>query len=304
MKIATIIITCNRMAMLGRLLESLMRQSRKPEGIIVIDNNSKDGTVNFVETCFPFVQLIKLKRNIGLYGGLEIGIKTAISQGYDAVWLVDDDAWLMEDTLEHLLHAIDSNESLKESIVYCAHVAPDGQFFTEPVQIIVEGTTRTYLEFTSELKGKIYETSGGPNIGVYIPRCIIECVGAPRSDMVFCGEWEYLLRVKKAGFKVFHCFSSIVYHKRHNFVKVKLLWKTWYIPVVPPWHIYYELRNNIYIARAYKTSLLLKTLLFVAIIFVIKLYTCENKLSTAVYMFRAVYDGLLGRLGMRVEIPR
>jgi GT2 family glycosyltransferase len=290
--------------MLLALLEDLNNQSYKPEGIVVVDNGSVDGTVQDVRKVFPSVHLIELKNNVGLFGGLEAGINIAIQREFDAVWLVDDDARLRGDTVECLIRAIEQHKELRNAIIWCANISPEGQFFTEPVCVNVKGEWRIYHKLLPELEDKIYETTGGPNIGVYIPRTIIENVGTPSSDTVFCGEEEFNFRVKQAGYKLFRCFESIIYHKRHNFYEIQLKGRTRYISKAPPWHTYYEIRNRIFVDLTYGRRTVVRSLLNTAIDSAIKIYICENKISTAIHILRAIYDGLHRNMGMRVNIPR
>jgi GT2 family glycosyltransferase len=304
MRIAAIIVTCNRKQMLNALLEDLLSQSRRPDDILVIDNASEDGTPEFVKSHYHHVHLLGLEKNSGLFGGLEIGTMTAIREGCDAVWLIDDDARLKKDALENLLNTIDSQENLRESVVWCANISPDGQFFTEPVCIKVNEEWRVYHRFLPELHGRVYETTFGPNIGIYIPRSVIEHIGPPRADMVFCGEQEFIYRVQKTGIKMYRCFSSITYHKRHKFSSVKFMGRTRYVSHVETWHTYYEIRNRIYVDLTYKRRSLPRSLLNTAVDSIVKIYTCDSKISTAIHIFRAVYDGILRRTGMRVRIPR
>lgn len=304
MRIAVIIVTCNRKELLGKLLEDIKGQKRQPDGVFVIDNGSEDGTSLFTKEHFPNVILIELNHNSGLFGGLEIGIKTAFQRKYDAVWLVDDDARLKNDTLEQLLKAIDLHDELKEAVIWCANVEPEGQFFTEPVCVKVAGDWKVYHELLPELKDKVYETVGGPNIGIYIPISVIERVGPPRKEMVFCGEIEFIYRVKKAGFKLYRCFASIIYHKRFKFYEVKHIGRTRYISLESPWRTYYEIRNRIFVDLTYKRRTVLKSLLNTAIDSVFKICICDKKILTLVYILKGVYDGLFGRMGLRVNIPR
>jgi rhamnopyranosyl-N-acetylglucosaminyl-diphospho-decaprenol beta-1,3/1,4-galactofuranosyltransferase len=304
MKIAAVIVTCNRKQKLSDLLEDFSRQNLGPESILVIDNASEDGTAEHVEENYPFVDLIKLQQNQGLFGGLEKGITTAMARGLDAVWLVDDDARLREDTFEKLYESLLTHDHLIDSVVWSANVTPGSQFFTEPVCIKVDGEWKIYHEFLSELNNKIYEGIGGPNIGVYIPRKVIEKIGPPRSDMIFCGEDEFIYRVKRGGISIYRCFTSIVYHKKHDFFKIKMMGKTRYVSKAPPWHTYYEMRNRIYTDLSYKRRTFLKSLLYTVVDSMIKLYICDDKITTFFYISRAVYDGIFRHTGMRVSIPR
>ena len=227
-----------------------------------------------------------------------------MKKGNDAVWLIDDDATPRKDALECLLNTIYAHEGLEDAVIWCANITPEGSTFTEPVGVKVDGEWKIYNEPLPELDDKVYETPGGPNIGIYIPRSAIELVGPPMGKTVFCGEQEFVFRLQKGGVKMFRCFSSVVYHKRHEFSEVSMLGRTRHISKVPPWHTYYEIRNRIYTDLAYKRRTLLRSLLNTAVDSFIKIYTCDDKLATFASILRATYDGVFGRMGMRFQIPR
>jgi rhamnopyranosyl-N-acetylglucosaminyl-diphospho-decaprenol beta-1,3/1,4-galactofuranosyltransferase len=304
MRICAIVVTCNRKEMVSRLLEDFEGQTHKPNGIIVVDNGSEDGTGEYIRSNFPEVKLYCLQDNIGHMGALAVAIEKALQQGYDAVVSVDDDARLRDDTMESLFQSINTHKFLKDAIVWCANVSPDGKFFTEPVCIKIGEEWKIYHEFHPDLYGKIYETTGGANIGLYIPRKAIEAIGLPRTELVFNGEEDLKFRFSQAGFKRYYCFSSIIYHKRYFFHEFKFRGKTRFVSRVSPWHTYYEIRNRIYIDRLYKRRTTFKTLLVTAVDSAIKLYISKKRLSVLFYILRAVYDGLRGNMGMRVKIPR
>ncbi|GAB4533980.1 MAG: glycosyltransferase family 2 protein [Thermodesulfovibrionia bacterium] len=305
MKIATLVVTCNRKEMVSRLLEDLDNQTRKPDGVIVVDNGSKDGTPEHIRRNFPWVNLIVNSSNIGLDGALAVGIRDALKGDYDAFIIIDDDAHMRDDTLEALLNSIEREPRLRESIIWSAHVTPDERFFTEPVCVKVDGEWKIYQEFSSDLHGKVYETIGsGATIGIYIPKKAIEVVGLPRPELAFIGQMDWNYRFTQAGFKEYYCFSSIIYHKRHSFYEYKFLGKRRFVSNVPPWHTYYEFRNRIYMDRLYKRRSIFKSLFITAVDSIYKLYIVEDKIQTLKYILRAIYDGFFDRMGMRVEIPR
>ena len=42
MKIATVVVTCNRLTLLPRALKSIQNQSRKPDFVIVVSNSTSE----------------------------------------------------------------------------------------------------------------------------------------------------------------------------------------------------------------------------------------------------------------------
>lgn len=99
-RVLAIVVCYNAMQWIDRCLGSVRRS-----GIdgIVIDNGSSDGTVQHVETNFPEMRLLTCKNNPGFGAANNIGLKAALEEGYDYVYLLNQDAWLEENTIEKLL---------------------------------------------------------------------------------------------------------------------------------------------------------------------------------------------------------
>ena len=304
MKIAAIVVTCNRKEMVSDLLDDLFSQSRRPDGIIVVDNGSEDGTAAHLKERFPSIHLVALNSNDGHMPSFELSVKTAFEQDYDAVVSIDDDARLKDDTLECLLQAAESNEEMKNSVIWCANITPDGECFTEPVCLKEGDEWNIHKKFSPEIQGQVFESLGGANIGIYIPRVVYEKIGPPWGILTFNGEPELKYRIERGGFKMYYCLSSVIYHKPHEFSKVVLFGKTRFVSQVPPWNTYYELRNRIYIDRYYKRRTLIKNIAITALDSLVKIYASDRKITTLFYLMRAVIDGFMGNMGMTVKIPR
>lgn len=93
MKILVIIVSYNFERWIDRCLNSL-RQSEQQADVVVIDNASQDRTVSLIESRYPEVRLIKSKENLGFGRANNIGMKIALKEGYDAVFLLNQDAWI------------------------------------------------------------------------------------------------------------------------------------------------------------------------------------------------------------------
>ena len=98
MKILTIIVSYNFEKWISRCLNSL-KASSHPTDIIVIDNCSKDRTVEIIQKEYPQVRLIANSANLGFGRANNIGMQIALKEGYDAVFLLNQDAWIGNDTL-------------------------------------------------------------------------------------------------------------------------------------------------------------------------------------------------------------
>lgn len=83
-------------------LKSLETQTLNHE-VIVVDNGSTDGSKELVDKRFPHVELIKLSRNTGFTGGVNAGIKSALSQGAELIALLNNDAIADKNWLANLV---------------------------------------------------------------------------------------------------------------------------------------------------------------------------------------------------------
>lgn len=111
MKILTIIVSYNFMAWAQRCLDSLRASSVRSD-VLVVDNGSGDGSVAFIRENYPEVRLIENTSNDGFGAANNIGLRIACEEGYDYVYLLNQDAWLETDTLERLLAADDGKVGL------------------------------------------------------------------------------------------------------------------------------------------------------------------------------------------------
>ncbi len=104
MKVLTIIVSYNFMPWIDHCLGSL-KNSAYPTDVIVIDNASSDATVTTLGQRYPWVKLVANDSNLGFGRANNIGIQYAIKHQYDAVLLLNQDAWIEPDTLDKLVNA-------------------------------------------------------------------------------------------------------------------------------------------------------------------------------------------------------
>lgn len=98
MKILTIIVSYNFERWMKPCLESLTH-SVHPTDVLVIDNGSTDRTVSLLRESYPWVRLIDNGENLGFGRANNIGLRLALDEGYDAAFLLNQDAWVGPDAL-------------------------------------------------------------------------------------------------------------------------------------------------------------------------------------------------------------
>lgn len=102
-KVSIIIVNYNGKELLKECLPSVIDEIKRHRGekeVIVIDNGSTDGSVEFIKENFPEVKVVELPYNMGFIGGANCGFKE--SSG-DIVVLLNNDMKVEKGFLEKLL---------------------------------------------------------------------------------------------------------------------------------------------------------------------------------------------------------
>jgi hypothetical protein len=97
--ISIILVNWNGREWLGKCLSSLQKQTYKNIEIILVDNASTDGSIDFIEKNFSKVKVIKNTKNLGFSHGNNIGISKAKGE---RILLINNDTWVEKDFLEKL----------------------------------------------------------------------------------------------------------------------------------------------------------------------------------------------------------
>ena len=102
--VAIVVVTYNRADMLRGLLDGLTKLDQPADAVIVVNNASTDHTAQVLaEAVTPNLQVIDSPENLGGAGGFHLGTKAAVEQGWDRLYLIDDDVVPAHDCLEVLL---------------------------------------------------------------------------------------------------------------------------------------------------------------------------------------------------------
>ena len=109
MGVTIVIPNYNGINFLKDCLESLLRQTYRDYEIIIVDNASTDGSVEWVRENYPAVHIIRLSENKGFSAAVNIGIKASDKE---FVALVNSDTIAEEDWLFNLVDMIQGSEDI------------------------------------------------------------------------------------------------------------------------------------------------------------------------------------------------
>lgn len=212
MKIATIVVTFNRKNLLLENLNALQKQTKRVlMDIIVIDNASTDGTKlaldNYIEN--KKILYINTKKNIGGAGGFQIGVKYAKDNGYDYVWLMDDDSIPSENALEALINA---SKELNGEYGFLASkvVWTDNSLCKMNVPKVSIG--KKVKEWDKPITPVIMSSF----VSMFIPIIVVKNIGLPIKEFfIWADDLEYSRRISRK-YKAYLVNKSVVVHKTKN----------------------------------------------------------------------------------------
>jgi len=210
--ISVVIVTYNSKEDLEECIPSLANQNYPGFEVIVVDNDSIDDTVGFVENNFPFIRVVKNKGNYGPAKGYNIGISA--SKGRYVV-LLNPDTVVEKEWLSELVRVLEEDQDV-------AACQSRVLLHSKPHIINTEGNEVNYLGFTwcrnygkeNRNNGQIQETLGLSVCSAILRRDVLEEAGLFDEDFfMYLDDTDLGLRMYLMGYKVVCNPRSIVYHK-------------------------------------------------------------------------------------------
>ena len=101
-KTLVIIVTYNAHHWIRKCLDSV---DMNRYDVFIADNCSSDDTIDIIRAEYSKVILHEVGKNLGFGQANNIGFRYAIDNDYDFVFLMNQDAWIMADTIEKLISA-------------------------------------------------------------------------------------------------------------------------------------------------------------------------------------------------------
>lgn len=218
LRIGAVVVTYNRKDLLCECLESLINQSYKLSRIIVIDNNSTDGTEDILkENYFSYIDYYKLDKNIGGAGGFYEGIKKSIDMNLDWLWIMDDDTIPKANALEALVLSISQvNKYETFSFLASAVYGENGEFMNVP-QINLAKSDNGYEYWYKYLSKGMVQIQNATFVSLLIRFDAIQKCGLPVKDYFIWGDdYEYTMRLITYYGPAYFVGNSEVVHKRKN----------------------------------------------------------------------------------------
>jgi len=229
---SVIIVNWNGRHLLGDCLGSLRKQTFRDFEVILVDNGSHDGSVEFVRQDFPEVEIIALPQNLGFCGGNNEGIRR--SRG-EWVILLNNDTEIVPEYVEAIHRAI---LTFPQAGMFASKIlfADSGSIIDNCGLTVSRAGTAQEIGRNERDVGQYdlslqpFGPSGGA--GVY-RRAMLDQIGLLDEDF-FCiyEDCDLAVRARLHGFPCHFVPDAVVHHKYRSTLARR-----------PDWQVYYAQRN-------------------------------------------------------------
>lgn len=216
-KIIAVVVTYNRKVLLKECLSALLNIQDRNLDILIVDNGSTDDSLGYIANIINSsnkVKYINTGCNLGGAGGFNLGIKEALLNGYEYIWIMDDDCIVNSNSLSYLKKFAAKNKNfgyLSSKVLWkdgslCKMNIPRKTLSKEVVNV-----------------NKCQKIILASFVSMFLnSKAVVEC-GLPIKDFFIWGDdWEYSARIAKK----FNCYfvpDSVVLHKCKKNEGVNLL---------------------------------------------------------------------------------
>jgi GT2 family glycosyltransferase len=231
--VAVVVVTHNRAELLGRLLDGLAAQTRRPDAVVVVDNASTDHTAELLAARADLPLHVITQDNLGGAGGFHAGVRAAYDAGWDRVWLVDDDVVPSPECLATLM-AVDEDclisvrEDLHGTLVEKAAIHFDlrNPLAIHPKRQAVDTAypDRASMPELVEVQNVAFE-------GFMARRSVVADIGFPDPGFfIFYDDAEYAVRARRAGRRIWAVRDAVLvrqldFNQQHDLAG----WKGFYM---------------------------------------------------------------------------
>ncbi|NJE12862.1 glycosyltransferase family 2 protein [Thermococcus sp. LS2] len=242
-KATIIIVTYNSKKWLKDCLDSVLQNN--PLEVIIVDNGSVDGTIEFLKQNYPQIKIIKSAKNLGYGGGINLGAKYAKGE---YLVILNPDTKVENNWLKELITPLQKSSNL----------------ITTPKILTYDGLKISGCGLIAHFTGLTFPRGFNKNPSDYPKYEYVSgfsggCFAIRKEDFLKLGRFdeniflynddtEFSWRAHANGFKILYVPTSVIYHNhdlkvlsqkiyylekgRYIILRKYLDWK-WYLLLLP-----------------------------------------------------------------------
>ncbi len=194
---------------------SSLRLSTIPVSTIVVDNDSHDGTVDYIRKEFSEIVVIESPENLGFGKANNMGIRYALDHGADYVFLLNQDAWIDPDALEVLVSIHQKHPEY--GLLSPMHLNVDRTGLVMKFFCRQPNNEKLITDLYLNQLADVYDTSYIHAAAWMLPKQTLQIIGG--FDPIFhhyAEDDDYLNRLRYHQKKIGVCPAARIVHDHHN----------------------------------------------------------------------------------------
>ncbi len=209
-KVFIIILNYNGQEVLKKTLTSVFQVDYSNFEIVLVDNNSKDGSFEEARRVFPKIVFIKNSENLGFSAGNNIGIEYALERSADYILLLNYDVQVKKDFLWPLIDLMEKDGK----IGIASPVILEG----ESPNVWFSGGEINWFKMKTEhlrnnLKENYFQSDYITGCVMIIRKEVFKKIGLLDEDyFLYWEDADFSVRAKRAGYKLAVCARSQIRH--------------------------------------------------------------------------------------------
>ena len=213
-KIGIVVLNWNGWRDTIRCLASLAGLNQGNHAIYVVDNASTDGSESHLRAWRPTLRILQSGANLGWSGGNNVGIRAALAEGCEHIYLLNNDATVRPDTLSRLVEATGlPRAGALGSLILSADDPSEAEF----TGTVVDAANH----FPRQLEGPASQVDPSPVATIAVKGCSMLLTGAAlrrvgllaEEYFVNFDETDWCYRAAAAGFVNYFIPASAVLHR-------------------------------------------------------------------------------------------
>lgn len=214
-KVSVVILNYKVRDLTIKCIESVKKSSYENISIIVVDNNSDDGLVEAIKKV-EGVEFVQLKENFGYSGGNNAGIKRALKEGADYIFLLNPDTVIDKGAISSMVEL--AQKGGDEAVIGPKIYFGDGKtiWYAGGIfdQANVLGKHRGVDQKDEGQYNKIEETEYVTGAAMFVPKDVFDKVGLfDEQYFLYYEDSDFSYRAKSAGFKLVYLPTAVVCHE-------------------------------------------------------------------------------------------
>lgn len=213
-KVAIVLVNYNGENFQNECVESICNMEYRDFDIIIVDNGSKDNSVQMIKDRFKDVILIETGENNGVAKGNNIGIQYALDNNYEYILLLNNDTEVDKYMLGNMMKR--ANE---KTLVTCKmyYYEPQNRIWCAGGKINwKKGTTTHFGENENDIgqydNSKYVEYT--PTCCLLIHRDTFEKIGLmDEKYFMYYDDTDFCVRANNNGFKIWYESTAKLWHK-------------------------------------------------------------------------------------------